>query len=509
MEGWSVYSEIQQLRNQGLRKSQAARTLSLNIKTVGKYWLLSPEEVCEVFKQGKHRKKRTDAYETTILSWIREFPDLSSSQIRDRLRQIQPEGNFRERTVRRFVASLRKKHNLPRKEESRQYEAVDELPPGQQLQVDFGETWVRSSRGATPVKLYCMGSVLAHSRHKYAFWQDRPFTTRTFIDAMRACFSFYGGLPIELVIDQDKLAVVSENHGDILFTQEFEAFKQDNRLQVRLCRRHDPESKGKIESVIKYLKYHFAKNRYYKGIADWNEETLAWLERTGNASVHGTTKKVPAEVFLFEQQHLRPVPFPKGIAESIVTLVVRKDNTLLYRGNRYSVPLGTYRPGRNLVIKQQEENLRFYDEKGGLVAEHQVCLGKGKLIKNNHHRRDTGESMRESQEKTLAMLGGTPVAQQLLEEIKKQKPRYARDQYTLLQKMTVQYTNEQIDAAILYCIERSHYSAVSVRDAAEMLKVLLPKPFSLLPVKLPDRLLISVQHRGITAYSALQGDAVP
>ena len=142
------------------------------------------------------------------------------------------------------MASLRKKHDLPRIEEARQYESVDELPPGQQLQLDFGETWVRPFRGATPVKLYCMGAVLAHSRYKYAFWRDRPFTTAAFLDAMNSCFAFYGGMPAELVIDQDKLAVVSENHGDILFTQEFEAFKQDGKLQVRLCRKHDPESKG-------------------------------------------------------------------------------------------------------------------------------------------------------------------------------------------------------------------------------------------------------------------------
>ncbi len=507
LEDWPMYSEIQQLRTQGLRKSQVSRALSLNIKTVGKYWLLSPAEVGEVFKRGKHRAKRTDAYEATILSWIREFSDLSSSQIRDRLQQIQPEGGFRERTIRRYVASLRTKHALPRQEDFRQYEAVDELPPGQQLQLDFGETWVRPSRGATPVKLYCMGAVLAHSRYKYAFWRDRPFTTLAFLDAINSCFVFFGGMPAELVIDQDKLAVVSENHGDILFTQEFEAFKQDSKLQVRLCRRHDPESKGKIEAVIKYLKYHFAKNRYYKGLTDWNEETLAWLARTGNASVHGTTKKVPAEVFLIEQQHLRPVPFPRQAPESIVTLAVRKDNTVLYRGNRYSVPLGTYRPGRKLVFKEQVNALLFCDEGGNLVAEHRLCKDKGKLIKNNHHRRDTGQSMREYQATTLTMLSDTPEAQRLLEEIQKQKPRYARDQYALLRKMTGQYTGEQIGAAILYCQQRQIYSAVSVRDAADMLKALLPNPVPLLPVKLPDRLLVPAVHRDIAAYSDLLGSA--
>ncbi len=503
-----MYSKIQQLRTQGLRRSQVSRALSLNIKTVRKYWLLSPEEVGELFKRGKHRAKRTDAYETTIVSWVREFPDLSSSQIKDRLLQLQPNGCFRERTVRRFVATLRKNYDLPRQEEPRQYEAVDELPPGQQLQLDFGEIWVRPARGVAPVKLYCMGAVLAHSRHKYAIWRDRPFTTVAFIDAMNTCFAFYGGMPIELVIDQDKLAVVSENHGDILYTQEFESFKQNGKLQVRLCRKSDPESKGKVEAVIKYLKYNFAKNRYYHGLANWNEETWAWLSRTANASAHGTTKKVPAEVFSFEQQHLRPVPFPKQTAASIVTLAVRKDNTVLYRGNRYSVPLGTYRPGRNLFFKEQDQLLLFRDEDGGLVAEHQRCQGKGKLIKNNNHRRDARQSVLHSQEVTLTKIGDTPATRQLLEEIRKQKPRYARDQYQLLRKTADQYTSEQLIAAVAYCLERQLYSAVSVRDAADMLKALLPEPVPLLPVELPAHLLISVHHRDLTAYSQLLGGGV-
>ena len=224
--------------------------------------------------------------------------------------------------------------------------------------------------------------------------------------------------------------------------------------------------------------------------------------------MHGTTKKVPAEVFLFEQQHLRPVPFPRQTPESIVTLTVRKDNTVLYRGNRYSVPLGTYRPGRNLVFKEQGNVLLFCDEGGSLVAEHRLCKDKGKLIKNNHHRRDTSQSVREIQKATLLMLGDTLAAQQLLEEIQKQKPRYARDQYALLRKMTEQYTDEQIGAAIAYCQQRQIYSAVSVRDAADMLKVLLPRPVPLVPIKLPERLMVPSVHRDIATYSDLLGSAV-
>ena len=64
--------------------------------------------------------------------------------------------------------------------------------------------------------------------------------------------------------------------------------------------------------------------------------------------------------------------------------------------------------------------LLFCDEGGSLVAEHRLCKDKGKLIKNNHHRRDTSQSVREIQKATLLMLGDTLAAQQLYNGPRKQ-----------------------------------------------------------------------------------------
>ena len=49
-----------------------------------------------------------------------------------------------------------------------------------------------------------------------------------------------------------------------------------------LCRKSDPESKGKIENVMKYVKYNFADSCKFINIDNWNERCLAWLKGTGN-----------------------------------------------------------------------------------------------------------------------------------------------------------------------------------------------------------------------------------
>ena len=71
----------------------------------------------------------------------------------------------------------------------------------------------------------------------------------------------------------------------------------------------DPESKGKIENVVKYVKYNFADSRKFTSIDNWNERCLARGKRTGNHNVHQTIKKRPYEVFLPRKATLTPVSY--------------------------------------------------------------------------------------------------------------------------------------------------------------------------------------------------------
>src|SRR5690625_6295224 len=74
-----------------------------------------------------------------------------------------------------------------------------------------------------------------------------------------------------------------------------------------MCRKSDPESKGKIEQVIKYIKYNFAKHRIFKDLNSWQQSFLKWLKRTGNYKIHHNTKKRPFEMHALEKQHLLKV----------------------------------------------------------------------------------------------------------------------------------------------------------------------------------------------------------
>lgn len=367
---------------------------------------------------------------------------------------------------------MREIYQINKESEPRDFEAVEELPPGKQLQVDWGQT-VQKTKGEKEVRLYFIAFVLAHSRQKFMIWQDRPFTTQDTIRCHEQAFQFYTGIPEEIVFDQDNLIAVSENHGDIILTAAFQRYVKEKKFRVYLCRKADPESKGKVENVVKYIKQNFAKHRVYDTLEDWNERAWQWLERTGNYKVHNTTKKRPFEVFLLEKQHLRKVSTSLSLSESpsseIITRNVTKDNTIRFESNRYSVPIGTYNKIKTVQIHMKGQQLLVIDSSSGeILAEHTICTEKGKLVKNRNHSRDRSTSLEQLKQKVINLFAHDEAAS-YIGTICDTYGRYRRDQLTLLQKVATE-DPDWVHTAIEKCVHEKLYSANDFRDVVAFLK---------------------------------------
>jgi transposase len=462
-----MYYSIHSMANQGFSKRQVAERLGLDFRTVSKYLAMSSDEYNEKVL-NRERRRDLDLYEGVVADWLKQHPDMTAAQVYDWLKEHY-KVTAAERTARRFVGRLRAKYAIPKaKGATRQYEAMEDPPMGKQMQVDMGEAWVFDAYKRRSVKLYFVAAVLSHSRYKWAEWYTQPLNATRFTEALRDCFEYLGGMPKELVFDQDRVLAVEENYGDIIFTEEFERFRLDSGFEVYLCRASDPESKGRSEAVVKFIKNNFARNRQFVGIDIWNESFMDWLERTGNGKVHETTKKVPAEVFEQERLFLKPVPSTKKVYEAIVTRGVHKDNTIFYGGNRYSVPLGTYSPGRQVALDVEGGRLAIRDAFNGyVIAEHELSKGRGELVKNNSHRRDTSTKLDAVHGALLGRFGGSAEAGIFLAQIRKLKPRYARDQFSLIGRALDQHGAGTIGQALGYCLTNSLFSAVEFRDAAE------------------------------------------
>lgn len=185
---------------------------------------------------------------------------------------------------------------------------------------------------------------MSRSRQKFVYFSCTPFTSALAVYAHELAFAYFGGKPRRIIYDQDKVLLVRENLGDLILTRTFRAFVNEQHFQPVFCRPADPESKGKVENVVKYVKRNFLAGRTFNSLEVLNTEVLQWLEKTGNGKIHGTTRLVPAEEFEIERKYLlpyygEPVP-PKDEPKEYH---VRKDNTVRYRTNYYSVPSGTYK----------------------------------------------------------------------------------------------------------------------------------------------------------------------
>lgn len=500
-----MYNDIQQRRDLGFGKSQIAYQLGLNYRTVSRYWDMTAEEFERTILTRK-RKQCLELYEGIILDWLKQQPGLSGAEVWDRVKEHY-DVQVSERSTRRLVGRLRKNYNLPKcVSNPRQYSAVEELPMGQQMQVDLGVTSVEDIQSRSYRKVFVVAGVLSHSRYKWGRWYTAGLTSAQLTVALEECFDFFGGIPSELVFDQDRLLAVDENYGDIIYTKEFEQFRQRMGFKVYLCRAADPESKGKVEAVVKYFKRSFARHRRFFDIDLWNEDFIAWLFRTANAKVHGTTKKVPAEVFCQEKLFLKPVPYTRRILTPIVSRSVHKDNTVNYKGCRYSVPLGTYSPGREVTLEEIDGVLRITDIFDPVIlAEHPLSQEKGRLIKKTNHGRDYSETLDAMERKLLDKLQGLDEAQIFIQRIRQFKGRYVRDQFQLVERTVSEFNDHTWKKALTYCITNSLFSATEFRDAAQYFdkqlqeeqEALLQNPKVVLLHK------VQIQKRALSEYTAL------
>lgn len=77
MVDWSMYVDIQTLKNMGLKKSQAAKMLQINRETVTKYWDMPPDVYDAQRKKSKHRRRKPDEFKDLIVEWLTKFPDIT------------------------------------------------------------------------------------------------------------------------------------------------------------------------------------------------------------------------------------------------------------------------------------------------------------------------------------------------------------------------------------------------------------------------------------------------
>ena len=216
-----------------------------------------------------------------------------------------------------------------------------ETEPGRQMQSDWGEQPVRIA-GKPATAHFCLNT-LGCSRRSHFLITDSEDAEHT-CEAQQRAFRWFGGATSEVLVDNQKAAVIEHvvKNGKtvrIVFNEAWLDFLAFYGSTGRACKPARPETKGKVENGVGYLKGNFFV--MYPEAESWehyNQLAEKWQAEVADVRVHGTTGRVVAEMFSEEKDHLLPLPptpFDTSYAEE---RLVAWDAFIEVRGNRYAVP---------------------------------------------------------------------------------------------------------------------------------------------------------------------------
>jgi transposase len=258
-----------------------------------------------------------------------------------------------------------------------------ETEPGRQLQSDWAEVWTKV--GGKRQKVHFIVNQLGYSR-RFHFWATESEDAEHTYEGIIRSFEYFGGVSAEVLVDNQKAAVISHRHGGgVIFNSRFLDMAGHYGFVSRACRPYRARTKGKGERMVGYIKHNFFQRyREFESMAHLNQLAEKWMIEEADLRVHGTVKEEVLSRFEKEKGHLQPLPAVRYDTSYIESRVVGWDGYIDVQGNRYSVPDRLC--GQMVRIRLSLDGvLRVYaeDEK---VAEHRLRpVSEGWVSIPSHH----------------------------------------------------------------------------------------------------------------------------
>lgn len=364
------WEEIRRLHAGGSTVSAMARLLELDRKTV-RYWM----------RQATWVPYQRPAAASTVLDAHHDWLVTRAGQVNFSARILFQElkatrgyqGGYD--TVKLAVRPLRAEATLAALTQRR-----FETAPGQQAQIDWGQTKVKLGDTVATIHFFVM--TLGYSRRAYveAFADEQ---LASLLAAHEHAFAHFGGHCAELLYDRMRTVVLGTEDGKPKWNAKFDAFAKYWGFEPRLCKPYRAQTKGKVESGVKYVKRNFVPGRVFRDLADVNDQLLTWSVEVADLRTHGTTHQRPIDRFVDEAPCLVPTTRQASFLDAVVReRVVAEDWLVTIDTNRYSVPCRLV--GRTVQIVRVDGVWQI-QHGGKVVAEHAILSGRDQLSVQSDH----------------------------------------------------------------------------------------------------------------------------
>lgn len=369
---------ILDLHRQGLSVSAIAQQLDLDRKTVRKYIARGLE--APSYRARAPRPCKVDRYRRYLCERLAAFPGLSAVRLLREVRELGYAGGLT--ALKDFVRTVRPKAPPA-------FEHRFETGPGEQAQVDFAEFRVAfADEPGWLRKLWLFSLVLGHSRYlwgRFVLHQDLVTLLRCHV----AAFAALGGVPRELLYDQMRAAVLSDDRDasgqrHIVYNSSLLALAQHYTFAPRACAAYRAKTKGKVERPFRYVRQDFFLGRSFCDLDDLNAQFSEWRSAVANRRRHGTTQRLVDQLFSAEQPALQPLPAGPYRAAVRLERRITRDGVVAVGGNFYSVPDGTR--NRTVEIQALLDELQIFED-GRLIAVHPWVEGYRERCVASGHRR--------------------------------------------------------------------------------------------------------------------------
>jgi transposase len=365
-------NNICELKRQGLSISRISEITGFDRKTIRKYLR---ETGTPVYGPRAPRRSILDPFQSFIEGKLKAGV-WNGVVLHGLLREQGYKGGYT--AVKRYLRPLRQEAN---RVAVRRFET----PPGHQGQVDWGHLGDTTARDGARKSISTFVLTLGNSRAMFAdLTTDQKLPT--LLAMHERAFHELGGVPQEILYDNMKTVVVrtltlgTDDRGEIRWNPGFLDFARYWGFTPRLCRPYRPQTKGKVEAGVKYVRRNFLCGREADSLEGLSGQLRVWLAEVANARTHGTTHRIVSEAWAQEKAHLQPIgarpPYPFLQEE---TRRVSEDAFVAFRTNLYAAPWQA--AGKEVCVRLVGEQVHLLRDSQTL-ATHPLCAGRHQRIED-------------------------------------------------------------------------------------------------------------------------------
>jgi len=318
---------------EGKNKSQIARELNMDWRTVNKLLAMDATEVPHYHRKQPIIRPALGNYMGIIAHWMELDAQAPRKQrhtaqrIYERLREEHGyPGSYS--AVRDYWRSLQKK--------SKEVFLPLAFAPGEMAQVDWAEVTIMLA--GIPTVVYLFALTLNYSGGIYFEAFERA-NQEAFFQGHVNAFLFLGGVPLSITYDNLKSAVQAILKGNKREENvHFVSFKNAWLFESRFCNPASGNEKGRVENMIKFAERNlFTPVPQINSLAELNvllqERCRAYQNRTQARQSETVGERLQAEL-----NHLLPLPKHPPQPCNLVPVKADKSALVQFDTNRYSVP---------------------------------------------------------------------------------------------------------------------------------------------------------------------------